>query len=279
MHVYILGAMEDILAVYRKRTPQKHGKIVEAAIILEEFVVDVEELVADFIVGVVHLLMSLFNLVREIIFLLGVGFIWMIICDAVVYGALALGYIVQGILDFIDLVIKALNTVAGGISSGINAIGSLFHAPHVGSFHIPLISVSDVMGGWWNTVLEIDTTCASLDTWQIVLSAFGKVIFSPRICPLLRFTSVTPIVGVPLSFFLGWASFPWLPIPAENCQEPPDEVLCMWLKFWIVILYFIIQLLIIITFVRAFKKFEYKVINIIWPLIRFIGHLIRKYLL
>lgn len=122
---------------------------------------------------------------------------------------------------------------------------------------IPLIpdvpGPASILGNWYTVLLEIDDTCRHIDTWEKVMTAFLKVHLSKHICPLLRYTSPVPFINIPLSFALGWMSFDYDP-DGNNCNEPEGEILCAWLKMYLVILDFVIPLMVLAAIWTSFKK-------------------------
>lgn len=112
-------------------------------------------------------------------------------------------------------------------------------------------SAGNIMGGWYETVIEVDETCLAMDTWQKVIMAFVKESFSSHTCPVQRYVSPVPFLRVVMDGLLGWSSFD--PDPAGgNCVAPEGEVLCMWLNFYLVLLHLVIPLMILHAFIAAY---------------------------
>lgn len=126
---------------------------------------------------------------------------------------------------------------------GVSAIPLIPHVPGPAS----------ILGDWYTVLLEIDDTCNHMDTWEKVMTAFLKVHLSKHVCPLLRYTSPVPFINIPLAFALGWMSFDWDP-DGNNCNKPEGEILCAWLKMYLVILDFVIPLMVLEAIWKSFKK-------------------------
>jgi len=117
--------------------------------------------------------------------------------------------------------------------------------------HVP--GPAAILGNWYTVMIEIDETCNHMDTWEKVMTAFLKVHLSKHVCPLLRYTSPVPFINIPLAFVLGWMSFDWDP-DGNNCEEPEGEILCAWLKMYLVILDFVIPLMVLEAIWKSYKK-------------------------
>lgn len=260
----------------KKHTKQEHTEIVEAVLVAEAIAIDIELLVWDFIWGSCLLVYNMiFTLPAEILFVFAIGIVWMIVRDSVVYCTLELGTVIDVILDVVKHVVSALNTVSSGISSGISDVSEFFGGGSVGIPSIPIPTSSEVLSPWYAKVVAIDTTCLEMDTWERVISAFAKVIISPLTCPLLRY--MYPTIWFPFLYaVLGWSSFPSAPYPSENCSEPTGEALCMWLNFYIVLLYLVIPLIIIRIFLNSYSLFIHRLLNYLWAIAEIIVRLIER---
>ena len=119
-------------------------------------------------------------------------------------------------------------------------------------------TASSVLGQWFRDLEAVDETCHELNTWQLVLEAFLKYATSSLMCPHLRYASPAQLLIVPMASVFGWMSFPYDP-DGNNCAAPEGDVLCMWLRMYLVLLDCLRPMLIIKAFIIGY-----------WDLIRFV---------
>ena len=258
----------------RKQHPQQEESgILYDIHLVEEAIIDIDELIILFVWGTVSLIYNLFfTLAARVLLCLIIAYILMFAYDLVFYGAVAVQYIVQGFIDFVQAVIYVVKKVASGISDVASGVEGLFGHHSSESFSFPSPSVSSIVGPWLQTLLDLESTCRALDTWQAVLGAFGRIFFSVHSCPILRISSLVPFIIAVLDPLLSWSSNPYLPIPSQNCQgASTDEKVCMYLRLYLVILYLIIPLLVIECFIVSYWPFIKKVLKIAWPILRFLA--------
>lgn len=109
-------------------------------------------------------------------------------------------------------------------------------------------TAGSVLGQWFRDLEEVDETCEEMNTWQLVLEAFLKYATSSLMCPHLRYASPSRLLIVPLASTFGWMSFPYDP-DGNNCAPPEGDVLCMWLRMYLVLLDCLRPMLIIKAFI------------------------------
>lgn len=198
------------------------------------------------------------------------AFVWMILSDGLIDLGIAAEYIGEAIIIVFKILATAIDAVANFASSAISDVSEFFGGPSVSLPEINIPSVTELLGSWIGVVMNVEETCGSLDTWWKVLFAFAKLAFSGRVCYLLRFVSVEPLAAVPLELALGWLSYPWLPIPGQNCVEPEGELLCAILKLWIVIRDFVIPLIYITTVLESYKLLVRQLLWMAWDLFKLV---------
>lgn len=241
---------------------------------------DTSKFAWHFFLGCIILLYTLMFLFGTIIFYLTLEFILLIVRDGIVYGIMIFGDIFLAILAIIRAVISGLNDVTGGASSAISDVSSAFGGPSVSIPSIPIPSLSSILGSWFVTMMAIDQTCLDMNTWQKVLFALIKTIFSRWTCPVLRFVSPSWwVIGI-MDPLLSWSSYPYLPIESENCQAPDGELLCAILDFYLVIGGLIIPLLFYRAIFDSYKEsgFLHDLVALLKPIVRMIFHLLGKLL-
>ena len=112
-------------------------------------------------------------------------------------------------------------------------------------------TANSILGAWFKKLEAVDETCAEMDTWQLVVTAFLKYSTSSLMCPHLRYASPSQLLIVPLASTFGWLSFPYDP-DGNNCAPPEGDVLCMWLRMYLVLLDLLRPMLIIKAFIIGY---------------------------
>ena len=246
----------------KRLEPHERAILIESAKAALELAEQIELAVWDFVKGTCILGYEfVFTVPAQIILALGIGLLWMIARDAVVYCTLAIGYMVQGVLTVIADVINALNAVDSAGASVVSSISKDFGGPSV---HAPTISVpspADILGSWYSTMIAVDTTCLAMDTWLKVITAMVSFYLSDVFCNTIRYMYPVEFVFFILVGMLQWATMPPAPFPSENCQAGTGEELCMWLNFYLVIFYLIIPAIIIKTFIISYKDLIWRVLD------------------
>jgi len=200
------------------------------------------------------------------VILLIVGFIWYGIYTGTVDGMMVIVQVLNVLSDVMSGLSSAISAVSGGLSSA----ASFLSGGHTRDIQVSIPSGLSLFQPFYGDVEGILATCEALDTWQKVLMVFVKVYISKRGCYIQRFFYPSPVIFFVLYFTVGWFTEDPAPYPWANCQEPLDQVLCMWLRFYLIVINFMIPAIVIGLFIYKFWPVISTVLKWTWELLRFV---------
>lgn len=188
------------------------------------------------------------------IVILIIGYMWMGAYDLTLIGVDIVTGVVAVILDVTSAIASAVNAVA---SAGSHAMGFL-SGGHVGggSVDISIPSPIDAMQPAYGIISSIPGTCEPMNDWWKVVKAFIRMHVSRKVCYTLRYYYGMPVVYFILYSCVGFLSFNPAPFPWANCAEPEDEDLCAWLRFYLVLIYFVPPAIFWGLFIAKFRNVE-----------------------
>lgn len=190
------------------------------------------------------------------IIILIIGFLWYGIYLGTVDGMMIFVDVLNVISDVMSGLSSAISTVSGGLSSA----ASFLSGGHSRDIQVSIPTGISMFQPVYGDIEDILATCAILDTWGRVLMAFIKIYFGTRGCYTIRFFYPIPVIYNVLYYTIGWFTEDPAPYPWANCRVPSDETLCVWLRFYLIIIYFMIPAIVVVLFISKF-----------WPVIRRLG--------
>ena len=149
----------------------------------------------------------------------------------------------KGLQIFANSVIYVLNKVADAIDDIAGFFGSHIHL-HIGSVHVPGITLADVVTDRGVEILDLWELCRPYDSIAKVCSYPVQRLFSHKVCPVVRYTYFDRTILYPvMSKTLYPFTFDARPFSPYNCREPWEAMTCVILgcgKFMKLLFYLLI---------------------------------------